>query len=111
MLALWIILGILALLALLLVLPLRIYLKYDTDGGLRYRVKYLFLTLADSEAPEKPKQAEQPVKQTAEAEKKRSGGDGCGFGPACLQPGSTGTVHDKSGHDSGGKTASGRNGL
>ena len=35
MLALWIILGILALLALLLVLPLRIYLKYDTDGGLR----------------------------------------------------------------------------
>ena len=51
MLALWIILGILALLALLLVLPLRIHLKYNTDGGLRYRVKYLFLTLADSEAP------------------------------------------------------------
>lgn len=70
MLALWIILGILALLALLLVLPLRIYLKYDTDGGLRYRVKYLFLTLADSEAPEKP---EQPVKKAAETEKKRSG--------------------------------------
>lgn len=70
MLALWIILGILALLALLLVLPLRIYLKYDADGGLRYRVKYLFLTLADSEAPEKP---EQPVKKAAEAEKKRSG--------------------------------------
>ena len=70
MLALWIILGILALLVLLLVLPLRIYLKYDADGGLRYRVKYLFLTLADSEAPEKP---EQPVKKAAEAEKKRSG--------------------------------------
>ena len=70
MLALWIILGILALLALLLVLPLRIYLKYDADGGLRYRVKYLFLTLADSEVPEKP---EQPVKKAAEAEKKRSG--------------------------------------
>ena len=70
MLALWIILGILALLALLLVFPLRIYLKYDADGGLRYRVKYLFLTLADSEAPEKP---EQPVKKAAEAEKKRSG--------------------------------------
>lgn len=70
MLALWIILGILALLALLLVLPLRIYLKYDTDGGLRYRVKYLFLTLADSEAPEKP---EQPVEKAAETEKKRSG--------------------------------------
>ena len=70
MLALWIILGILALLALLLVLPLRIYLKYDADGGLRYRVKYLFLTLADSETPEKP---EQPVKKAAEAEKKRSG--------------------------------------
>lgn len=70
MLALWIILGILALLALLLVLPLRIYLKYDADGGLRYRVKYLFLTLTDSEAPEKP---EQPVKKAAEAEKTRSG--------------------------------------
>lgn len=70
MLALWIILGILALLALLLVLPLRIYLKYDADGGLRYRVKYLFLTLADSEAPEKP---EQPTKKAVEAEKKRSG--------------------------------------
>ena len=70
MLALWITLGILALLALLLVFPLRIYLKYDADGGLRYRVKYLFLTLADSEAPEKP---EQPVKKAAEAEKKRSG--------------------------------------
>ena len=70
MLALWITLGILALLVLLLVLPLRIYLKYDADGGLRYRVKYLFLTLADSEVPEKP---EQPVKKAAEAEKKRSG--------------------------------------
>ena len=73
MLALWIILGILALLALLLVLPLRIYLKYDVNCGLRYRVKYLFLTLADSEAPEKPEQPEQPVKKAAETGKKRSG--------------------------------------
>lgn len=54
MLALWIILGILALIVLLLALPLRIFLKYTPESGLQYRIKYCFLTLTDSEKIEKP---------------------------------------------------------
>ena len=41
-------------LALLLALPLRIFLRYSPDDGLQYRVKYAFIPLADSQAPEKP---------------------------------------------------------
>ena len=52
--ALWIILGIFAFFALLLALPLRIFLRYSPDDGLQYRVKYAFIPLADSQAPEKP---------------------------------------------------------
>lgn len=48
MLALYIILAVIALIVLLLALPLRIYLHYAPSQGFQYRVKYLFLTLADS---------------------------------------------------------------
>ena len=65
--ALWVLLGIAAFFALLLALPVRIFLQYTAEGGLRYRVKYAFLTLADSEAPEKPQE------QTKSTAKKKNG--------------------------------------
>lgn len=71
MLALCIILAILALIALLLVLPLRIYLKYTAEQGFAYRVKYLFLTLADSAAVKKPKKAKKPSAQKRPAANKK----------------------------------------
>ena len=37
------------------------------------------------------------------AEEKRARGDGCGFGPACLDPGSARAIYDKPCHDTGGK--------
>ena len=71
----WILLGILFFFALLLALPLRIFLRYTEENGLQYRVKYAFLPLADSE---KPKNAEEVAakkqKDTAEKPKKASGG-------------------------------------
>ena len=71
----WILLGILFFFALLLALPLRIFLRYTEENGLQYRVKYAFLPLADSE---KPKKAEEVVakkqKDTVEKPKKASGG-------------------------------------
>lgn len=51
LLALWIILGILALIALLLSLKLRIFLVYLPDGRLDIYVKYLFFTFRASEEP------------------------------------------------------------
>lgn len=66
MLALWILLGLLAAVALLLALPLRIFLRYTSEDGLDYRVKYAVLTLADSrKAPSPPQEApaKQPKKQ------------------------------------------------
>lgn len=53
MLTLWIVLGSFAFFALLLVLPLRIEFRYTRDRGYSYRVRYLFLTLADSSKPQK----------------------------------------------------------
>ena len=74
MLALYIVLGFLALIVLLLALPLRIFLHYAPEQGFRYRVKYLFLTLADSSKEKKPK-AEKPATEIKPAEqKKKSGG-------------------------------------
>ena len=52
--ALWIILGIVAFFALLLALPLRIFLSYTEEKGLQYRVKYAVFPIADSKKPEKP---------------------------------------------------------
>ncbi len=73
--ALWIILGIAAFFALLLALPLRIFLSYTEEKGLQYRVKYAVFPLADSEKPEKAAAAA-PKKQKSAAEKpkKASGG-------------------------------------
>ncbi len=51
MIALWIILGILALIALLLSLKLRIFLVYLPDGRLDIYVKYLFFTFRASDEP------------------------------------------------------------
>lgn len=73
MLALYIILGILALIVLLLALPLRIFLRYEPEPGFQYRVKYLFLTLADSAKEAKPKKPKPSSGAQAPA-KKKSGG-------------------------------------
>ena len=73
MLALYIILGILALIVLLLALPLRIYLRYAPEPGFQFRVKYLFLTLADS-TKEKPPKLEKPSGKKKPAAKKKKGG-------------------------------------
>lgn len=70
--ALWIILGIFAFFALLLALPLRIFLRYSPEDGLQYRVKYAFIPLADSQAPEKPEK--QKPEKAPETQKKSSGG-------------------------------------
>lgn len=72
--ALWIILGIVAFFALLLMLPLRIFLSYSGEKGLQYRVKYAVFPLADSEKPEKAEAAPKKQKSTAEKPKKASGG-------------------------------------
>lgn len=68
--ALWIIPGIVAFLvllsALLLVLPLRIFLSYSEEKGLQYRVKYAVFRLADSE---KPAKAESSKKQSVVVKK------------------------------------------
>lgn len=70
--ALWVILGILAFFVLLFALPVRIFLNYTPEGGLRYRVKYAFLTLADSEKSDVPKK--QPSAEKAAKEKKPTSG-------------------------------------
>ena len=71
----WILLGILFFFALLLALPLRIFLRYTEENGLQYRVKYAFLPLADSEKPKKAEEvAAKKQKDTAEKPKKASGG-------------------------------------
>ncbi|MBQ6432314.1 MAG: hypothetical protein IJJ99_10655 [Oscillospiraceae bacterium] len=75
MLALYIILAILALIVLLLALPLRIDLRYAPEQGFRFRVKYLFLTLADSTKEKKPKKPKQPAgEEKPAAQKKKAGG-------------------------------------
>lgn len=80
MIAVWILLGIAALIVLLLVLPLRIYLHYDPQSGLQYQVRYALLTLADSSKPKKPKEEKKPAakkpasaKKPAKEKKKKSG--------------------------------------
>lgn len=81
MLVLWILLGVFMLIALLLALPLRIYLQYSAEGELQYRVKYCFLTLADSSKPEQPKKkpvAEKKSKKETTS-KKKSGQSGASF--------------------------------
>ena len=44
-------------------------------------------------------------------EEEHTGRRGCGFGPACNKSGSTGTVHDKPDHATGGKKAARRDGF
>jgi hypothetical protein len=44
-------------------------------------------------------------------EEEHTGRSGCGFGPACNKSGSTGTVHDKPDHATGGKKATRRDGF
>lgn len=73
MLALYIVLGFLALIVLLLVLPLRVVMHYAPDRGFQYRVKYLFLTLADSSKEKRPK-AEKPAGEAKPTEQEKRGG-------------------------------------
>lgn len=77
---LWILLGIFALLALLLVTPLRIFLRYS-GGALSYRVKYGIIPILGSEKSEKTRKKTKKPKESKEstqsaAEKKKSGGVG-----------------------------------
>lgn len=53
MIAIWVILGLIAVVALLFALPLKIDLQYLPEQGLQYCIKYLFFSLADSRKPEK----------------------------------------------------------
>lgn len=68
MVAVWILLGLAALLALLLLLPLRTRLHYDDAHGLTYRVYYAFVPLADSEQPPKPRR--RPARAAAGGKRK-----------------------------------------
>lgn len=69
----WILLGIFSFFALLLALPLRIFLSYSGEKGLEYRVKYAVFPLADSKKPEKAETG-QKQKAAAQQPKKTSGG-------------------------------------
>lgn len=51
MIVVWILLGLLGLIALLLLLPLRINLQYDPENGFRYYARYLFFKFEPSEEP------------------------------------------------------------
>ncbi len=68
MVAVWILLGLAALLALLLLLPLRTRLHYDDAHGLTYRVYYAFVPIADSEQPPKPRR--RPARAAAGGKRK-----------------------------------------
>ena len=73
MLALWIILGIVALLGLLLLLPLQIVLRYDPENGFFYRVRLLFVPLVRSDRQKEPKKEKKPAapkKEQPEKQKK-----------------------------------------
>lgn len=51
MIALWIFLGIIGLIAVLLILPLRLNLRYQREEGLTYYAKFLFFRFEPSETP------------------------------------------------------------
>lgn len=68
MIAVWILLGIAALLALALLLPLRTRLHFDAETGLHYRVYYAFVPLYDSDRPA-PRPRKRPKTQPAKAGK------------------------------------------
>lgn len=74
MLALWIILGIVALLGLLLLLPLQIVLRYDPENGFFYRVRLLFVPLVRSGRQKEPKEEKKPAapKKEQPVEQKKS---------------------------------------
>ncbi len=79
MIVLYILLGILALIGLILVLPIQICLHYDEESGFRFRLKFAWISLFDSskERPEKPKPEkpkEEPSKEPKSKEKKKKTG-------------------------------------
>lgn len=73
----WVFLGLIALIALLLVTPLRIFLRYD-GGELSYRVKYGLIPIFSSEKPEKERKKPKKAEKTSESgeKKKKSGAVG-----------------------------------
>lgn len=74
MVALWILLGIAALIAFLLIAPLHIYLSYRPETGFAFQLRYLFLRLPARRQPQTPKPAVKKSKAPKKAEKKKSGG-------------------------------------
>ncbi len=73
MVALYILLGIVALIALLLYLPLRIALSYDGEAGLQYKLFYAGFCLADS-SKEKPVTEKAPKPASVKEKKKKKRG-------------------------------------
>lgn len=63
--ALWIVLGILALPGLLLLLPLRITLRYCPEGGFSYCVRLLVFPLVSSDREKKPKKEKKAPAKSA----------------------------------------------
>ena len=72
MLALWIFLGLIILIGLLLLVPIRIFLRYDKD--LQFRIKYGPISVYDSQKPSE----EPPKAETPPPAKKKSKGSGIG---------------------------------
>ena len=73
MVALYILLGIVALIALLLYLPLRIALSYDGEAGLQYKLFYAGFCLTDS-SKEKPVTEKTPKPASVKEKKKKKRG-------------------------------------
>ncbi len=71
MIVLYILLGILAVIGLILILPIQICLHYDGESGFRFRLKFAWIPLFDSskEKPEKPKQPVKPKEEKAKEDK------------------------------------------
>lgn len=74
---LWILIGVIALLVLLLVTPLRIFLLYS-GGELNYRVKYGLIPIFASDKPEKERKKPKKAEKASESgeKKKKSGAAG-----------------------------------
>lgn len=70
MIALYIFLGLLALIGLILILPIQICLHYDPEEGFQFRLKFAWIPLFDStkEKPEKPEKPKKPEEDNKEAE-------------------------------------------
>ena len=70
MIVLYIFSGILALLAVILFLPLQIYLHYEKDSGFAFRLRFAWIPLFDSKKEKKPKEKKEEPQEKPKKEKK-----------------------------------------